>query len=207
VEADLLRAVGKARRICGDPLDGRLWKGHWSSPLLSIDSWDEWYAANRSNGWQSGYTTNSIPIPQSNPASHRAGFLIRNAITLRMVTNKAQEAYEESFELISFLCFNRRNSQLSDGTVDFVCSHKSLMQRNLTGVAVLSRWQDDDLYWLFLLRPRGGPLWYVDRLISLEIRTWRILILCQSRSAQVRIGARLLSAKTVLPAIKTLCLA
>jgi len=49
-------------------------------------------------------------------------FLIRNVITLRIITNKAQETPEEYFEtIINFLCFNRRNSQLRDGTKDLVC--------------------------------------------------------------------------------------
>ena len=48
-------------------------------------------------------------------------FLVRNAITLRIITNKAQETPEECFEIITnFLCFNRRNSQLRDGTEDIV---------------------------------------------------------------------------------------
>jgi len=50
-------------------------------------------------------------------------FLIRNAITLCIITNKAQETPEEYFEIIiNFLCFNRRNSQLRDGTEDLVSS-------------------------------------------------------------------------------------
>jgi hypothetical protein len=37
-------------------------------------------------------------------------FLARNEITMRVLTNKAQEAPEEYFEvIINFLCFNRRN--------------------------------------------------------------------------------------------------
>ena len=47
--------------------------------------------------------------------------LHRNAITLRIITNKAQETPEEYCEMIiSFLCFNRRNSQLRDGTEDMI---------------------------------------------------------------------------------------
>ena len=47
------------------------------------------------------------------------GFLIRNGITIRLITNKAQETPTEYCQtIINFLCFNRRNSQLRDGTSD-----------------------------------------------------------------------------------------
>jgi hypothetical protein len=48
-------------------------------------------------------------------------FLSRNEIVIRVLTNKAQQAPEEYFQVIAnFLCFNRRNSQLRDGTEDMV---------------------------------------------------------------------------------------
>jgi len=48
-------------------------------------------------------------------------FLSRNKITLRIVTNEAQETPAECFTIIlNFLCFNRRNSQLRDGSEDIL---------------------------------------------------------------------------------------
>jgi hypothetical protein len=45
-----------------------------------------------------------------------ARFLSRNNIAIRIATNKAQQAPEECYEIVTkFLCFNRRNSQLRDG--------------------------------------------------------------------------------------------
>ena len=43
-------------------------------------------------------------------------FLVRNEITLRIITHQAQEPPAEYLAMIiNFLCFNRRNSQLQDG--------------------------------------------------------------------------------------------
>jgi hypothetical protein len=48
-------------------------------------------------------------------------FLHRNNITLRIITNQAQETPAQHCEMIiNFLCFNRRNSQLRDGSEDTV---------------------------------------------------------------------------------------
>jgi len=48
-------------------------------------------------------------------------FLHRNDITLRIITNQAQETPAQHCEMIiNFLCFNRRNSQLRDGREDTV---------------------------------------------------------------------------------------
>jgi len=63
------------------------------------------------------YPNSTVEFRFSQGWFHR--FLIRNAITLRIITNKAQETPEEYFEtIINFLCFNQRNSQLRDGTED-----------------------------------------------------------------------------------------
>jgi len=48
-------------------------------------------------------------------------FLHHNDITLRIITNQAQETPAQHCEMIiNFLCFNQRNSQLRDGSEDTV---------------------------------------------------------------------------------------
>jgi len=81
----------------GAPLDGRLRKRHCSSPLLSVDLWAKWYAVNCSAKQlrHELYPNSIVEFRFSRGWFHR--FLIRNAITLCITTNKAQETPEEYF--------------------------------------------------------------------------------------------------------------
>jgi len=59
-------------------------------------------------------------------------FLHRNDITLRIITNQASETPSQHCEIIiNFLCFNRWNSQLRDGSEDTVCTVGRYLTSNI----------------------------------------------------------------------------
>jgi len=62
-------------------------------------------------------------------------FLHRNDITLRIITNQAQETPAQHCEMIiNVLCFNRRNSQLQDGSEDTVHSVGQYLTSNIVNM-------------------------------------------------------------------------
>jgi hypothetical protein len=62
-------------------------------------------------------------------------FLHRNDITLRIITNHAQETPPQHCEMIiNFLCFNRRNSQLRDGSEDAVYAVGRYLTSNIVNM-------------------------------------------------------------------------
>jgi hypothetical protein len=125
VEADLLQAVSKARRICRSSprwkaLEKALVIAFAERRLMGRVVRRKWFERTAKQLHHELYPNSTVEFRFSQGWFHR--FLIRNAITLRIITNKAQETPEEYFEtIINFLCFNRRNSQLRDGTEDLVC--------------------------------------------------------------------------------------
>jgi hypothetical protein len=125
VEADLLQAVGKAQRICRS---SPLWKALEKALVIAFAERRligrvvrrKWCERTAKQLHHELHPDSAVEFRFSQGWFQQ--FLIRNAITLRIITNKPQETPEEYFEIIiHFLCFNRRNSQLRDGTEDLVC--------------------------------------------------------------------------------------
>lgn len=124
MEVKLLLAKGDIKRIHPS-------QGHWpvlEKELVALFAdrrqigrvvWHKWFERNAKILFSKLY-------PQSNsvfcfsPGWFR-NFLSRNNISLRIITNQVQETPIEYLDtIINFLCFNRRNSQLRDGTQDQV---------------------------------------------------------------------------------------
>ena len=123
-EAFLLQACGRSQRV--RPSAAR-WKELEKALIIAFTERQEaghivrrgWFERTAKRLFKELYPSSSVEFRFSQGWFGR--FLSRNEITLRITTNKAQQTPTEYLMvIINFPCFNRRNSQLRDGSEDLL---------------------------------------------------------------------------------------